>query len=110
LGYPPFSRLIQILITGRDKDQTAESAKLLGDTCRALHARKERFRKDVEIMGPVAAPLFRVQKQFRWLLLLKGRRLSSLHGLVGDLMSSAEGKIPKRRVKVIVDVDPVDML
>jgi len=110
LDYPPFSRLIQILITGRDKDRTAQSAKLLGEICRSLHAKNESFRKDVDIMGPVAAPLSRLQKQFRWLLLLKGRRLSSLHALLGDLMSSAEGRIPRRGVKVIVDVDPVDML
>jgi primosomal protein N' (replication factor Y) len=110
LGYPPFSRLVRILVTGRDKEQTARSAKLLGEICRAVQAGKKTYRKDVDIMGPVAAPLSRLKRQFRWLLLLKGRRLSSLRGLTREVVNRAAGRIPKKDVKIIVDIDPVDML
>lgn len=110
LAYPPFSRLIQILITGRDREQTAQCAKRLGEIGRSLRFEHKRFRTDVELLGPVAAPLSRLQNQYRWQLMLKGRRPASLHGLTKQLMLSAEGKIPKKGIKVIVDVDPVDML
>ena len=67
-------------------------------------------RDNVERLGPVAAPLARLQKKYRWHMLLKGVKPGPLHGLSRAMMEKA-GRIPSRgRVKVIVDVDPIDML
>jgi len=110
LDYPPFSRLIQILVTGRDKELTAQWATLLGETCRTLQSRSKRLLRDIQRLGPVAAPLARLQKQYRWQLLLKGKAPASLHALTRSLMDSAEARLPKSGIKVVVDVDPVDML
>jgi primosomal protein N' (replication factor Y) len=110
LKYPPFSRLIHILITGKDKDQTALYAQNLGEICQALQSQNRTYRDNVERLGPVAAPLPRLQKQYRWHILLKGVKPEPLHGLSRALMEKA-GRISSRgRVKVIVDVDPIDML
>jgi primosomal protein N' (replication factor Y) len=110
LDYPPFSRLIQILVTGREKEQTEQWAMLLGETCRTLQSRSKRLLRDIQRLGPVAAPLARLQRQYRWQLLLKGKAPASLHALTRSLMDSAEARLPKSGIRVIVDVDPVDML
>lgn len=110
LKYPPFSRLIQILVTGRGKEQTAQFAQTLGEICRDLQSENRGYQKNVKLLGPVAAPLARLQKQYRWRLLLKGLKPSHLHSLTRALMERAERTMRKGRVKVIVDVDPVDML
>ena len=110
LRYPPFSRLIQILVTGKDKDQTARYAGRLGEICRQLQSANVTYQREVELLGPVAAPLARIKKQYRWQLLLKGLKAGPLHGLTKAIMNKVEREIRRAVVKVIVDVDPVDML
>jgi primosomal protein N' (replication factor Y) len=80
LWYPPYSRLVQILVAGKDKEKTAQ----------------------IKFLGPVAAPLARIKKQYRWQLLLKGQKTGSLHALTREIRQSD--------IRVVVDVDPVDML
>jgi primosomal protein N' (replication factor Y) len=110
LKYPPFSRLIQILVIGKDKEQTAHCAQALGEICRALQSENKTYREKVKLLGPVAAPLARLKKQYRWQLLLKGLKPGPLHSLTRTLMERAERTIRKAAAKVVVDVDPVDML
>ena len=110
LKYPPFSRLIHILVAGKDKQKTAQCAKSLGEICHTLQSQNRIYRDGVERLGPVASPLSRLQKQYRWHILLKGVKPGPLHSLSRALMEKA-GRISSRAgVKVIVDVDPVNML
>jgi primosomal protein N' (replication factor Y) len=110
LQYPPYCRLIQILVAGKDKGQTARYAQSLGDVCRALQSENKTYQKEIRLLGPVAAPLARIKKAYRWQLLLKGLRVEPLHALTKALRTRAEREIPKAAVKVVVDVDPMDML
>jgi primosomal protein N' (replication factor Y) len=110
LRYPPFSRLIHILVAGKDKEKTALCAQNLGEVCRTLASESRTYRENVKYLGPVAAPLARLQKQYRWHILLKGLKPGPLHGMARALMDRAERSISKAGVKVVVDVDPVDML
>jgi primosomal protein N' (replication factor Y) len=110
LKYPPFSRLIHILVAGKNKEQTALCARNLGEICHALQSQNRSYREGVERLGPVAAPLARLQKQYRWHILLKGVRSGPLHGLTRALMNKVGRTAQKAGVKVVVDVDPVDML
>lgn len=110
LKYPPFSRLIQILVIGKNKEQTVGYAQGLGKICRGLQSKNRTYREKVQLLGPVAAPLARLHKQYRWQLLLKGIMPGPLHNLTRDLMARAERTSRKSGVKVVVDVDPVDML
>jgi len=110
LQYPPYSRLVQIVVTGRDRDQTARYAQRLGEICRALQRKNKPYEKEVQLLGPVAAPLARLKKRYRWQLLLKGLKVGPLHGLSRALKARAERDMGKGGVNMIVDVDPVDMM
>jgi primosomal protein N' (replication factor Y) len=110
LDYPPFSRLVHILIAGKDKDKTAVYAQSLGGICQTLQSENRTYRDAVKRLGPVAAPLSRLQRQYRWHILLKGSKVRPLHSLVRLLMDRAAREIPKSGTKVVVDMDPVDML
>lgn len=110
LQYPPYRRLIQVLVAGKDRGQTARYAQRLGEICRALQSENKTYQKEIELLGPVAAPLARIKKAYRWQLLLKGLRVGPLHALTRALRARAEREIPKAAVKVVVDVDPMDML
>ena len=61
----------------------------------------------MEILGPVTAPLGKVRGRFRWQILLKGRERSELRRL---LFHFRGGFRHPSAVRLVVDVDPVEML
>jgi primosomal protein N' (replication factor Y) len=110
LKYPPFSRMIQLKISGRDKGQTAKHAHAIGDLCHRLQDRNEVFRKSVDILGPIEAALTRIAGNYRWQILLKGSGVKSLHQFTRSLMFENPARFHQRGVRVAVDVDPFSML
>jgi len=110
LQYPPFSRLIQVLVTGKDRTQTISCAERLGEICRSLQSEQATYQRNVKVLGPVAAPIARIKNRYRWQLLLKGLKAGPLHGLTRTAMNRISREIPGKSVKILVDVDPVDMM
>ena len=110
LKYPPFSRIIQLKIAGRDKPQTETLARSLGEACRRLGQQDEVLRKSVEVMGPIEAALARIAGKYRWQLLLKGQRAGTLHRFVWRVMTENPALFNRRGVTVAVDVDPFFMM
>jgi primosomal protein N' (replication factor Y) len=110
LQYPPYSRLIQVLVSGRDRHQAARHAKALGEACRQLQSENRTYQKEVQVLGPVPAPLSRIKKQYRWHLMLKGLKVGPLHGLCTALVARGDKDVAKAGIRVVVDVDPTDML
>ena len=60
---------------------------------------------EVELMGPVAAPIARVRNRFRYQLMICARRRRPLHAALSAL-EAAELAVP--RVRWSIDVDPLD--
>ncbi|MBR9981431.1 MAG: primosomal protein N' [Desulfatitalea sp.] len=109
LGYPPFTRMIQLRISGRDKDRVAEHARQLGEAGSVLLRDRQSY-GDLGILGPIEAPLARIADHFRWQMLVKGPRAGTLHRFVRDLLFGADTVAPKGDVSVAVDVDPVFLM
>ena len=106
LSYPPYSRIIQLKISGRDMHKTREHAQLLGNLCQKLQNQDNAFKAHVELLGPVEAPLFRIAREYRWQLLLKSKRTNYLHRFARRLLFENQKIFQNRMVKVAVDVDP----
>ena len=96
-GYPPYVVLINLIVTGQDQQAA-------GDTARALAAG---LAEDGEVLGPSPAPLPRIRGRFRWQILVKEREDMRARTRLRTLLTEID--LP-RAVKVIVDVDPVDLL
>ncbi|MBW2505691.1 MAG: primosomal protein N' [Deltaproteobacteria bacterium] len=105
LGYPPFSRLVNIKIEGKENTNVQDVATRL-----AVLAR--RFQKDSEpeILGPAQAPLTRIRDKYRWQLLLKGSKLGMLHTFLHNLEGEISALSKAGTVKIIIDVDPEYMM
>lgn len=99
LGYPPFSRMIQIRISGEDEARVQEAARLSAEKAKAASQGR------VRILGPVEAPISRMAGQFRHQVLLMGTDIPRLN-------ESAEAAVTPRinGVKILMDVDPYAML
>ncbi len=110
LSYPPFARMIQIIISGRNKDLVNRHARMLGDACQSLVRSHKSFRHRIEIMGPIEAPYARIAANYRWQILFKSRQSQLLHHFLHQLIGDNPHLSSVRNVKVAIDVDPVFMM
>jgi primosomal protein N' (replication factor Y) (superfamily II helicase) len=110
LNYPPFSRMIQIILSGRDKTEVHQHAQTLGAACKTLFRNHKKFRETIVMMGPLEAPYAKIASRYRWQILFKGSQTGLLHRYVRELMALNPSLMSSRHVKTIVDVDPVFMM
>jgi len=110
LKYPPFSRLVQLKISGPHKKQTADLAQKLGEVCRDLHDADPTFKASIEILGPIEAALARIAKRHRWQILFKGTGTGPLHRFIGLLMKKHPALFGHRHIQVAIDIDPFFMM
>jgi len=105
LGYPPFTRMIAVRISGKHQRQTASYAEALGSICREQLAANESSYGRLKVMGPIEAPLARIANRYRWQLLVSSPD-AGLHRFVQDFFSGRRPILSDRSIKVAVDVDP----
>jgi len=109
LNYPPFTRMIQLRISGKRADQTEHHARTLGDRIRSV-LRREPFRdRSIQVLGPIESPLAKLANRYRWQILLKGSRHQELHALAMTVLFDNAFR-QSRNVKIVADVDPVFMM
>lgn len=110
LNYPPYSRMILIKISGKDKLKTRDQAAYLGDLCRNLKTANPSLYGSIEIMGPIEASLAKIARRYRWQILLKGIRVKALHNFIAQLLSQYPRVFSNYSVRVVVDVDPITIM
>ena len=108
LVYPPYCRMTQLLISGRDPTRTAQVARDLGR--RAYATAKQADARRLRIIGPVEAAMHRMAGQYRWQILIRGPSATGLNRFVSQLLFGEGARYDQRDVKVIVDVDPLFMM
>jgi primosomal protein N' (replication factor Y) len=110
LKYPPFSRVIQLKISGKDSRQTRKHADLLGERCRSLKASDSASYQSVDLLGPIESSLTRIARRYRRQILLKGSNTRMLHQFINQIMTEQPSLFNHRQVKVAIDVDPFFMM
>src|SRR5580658_3478501 len=102
LHYPPFTALASILV----RDTKIENAIRWSRQLSAFLAPQES--RGVKVLGPAAAPLARLKREFRFQFILKAPKRAQLTRVVSDLLAFSEEKeIPQKAV--LVDVDPLSL-
>jgi len=93
LGYPPFSHLIRIVVSGPDADAPLRALTELRDGL-----------GDADLLGP--APLLRLRGRYRAQLVAKTDEPRRLAARAGRLLSAAAPAMRRAGLAVVVDVDP----
>jgi len=102
LYYPPFTALASVLV----RDRKIENAIRWSRALEGYFAPYER--RGVKVLGPAAAPLARLRREFRFQFVLKSPQRAALsQALSGCLDFCASKEIPE--TAVIVDVDPASL-
>ena len=103
-GYPPFTFLAALSLSGTSEKAVEERADL---AARLLGQLKKELSLRIEILGPAPAPLYRLRGRFRRQILLKAATRNDLRRLVSAWQARRE---TSAAVREIMDIDPVDMM
>jgi primosomal protein N' (replication factor Y) len=104
-GYPPFTRLVTLLFTGKQEEQVESAAESCADAIRADASACE-----VSLLGPAPQMLARLKGRWRWHLLLKGDRGAAVRKIADKGLAWAESRGRPAAIRVQADVDPVELL
>jgi primosomal protein N' (replication factor Y) (superfamily II helicase) len=104
LGYPPIGRIIKIEIKSAREPLAREAARTAQNCIRSLLRGK-----DGVLLGPAPAPISRVRGQYRFHLLLLSQQRDTIRFLAIEGRNAVEEKYG-RKCRVIVDVDPVNLM
>jgi primosomal protein N' (replication factor Y) len=100
LTFPPFGRLVRLLLRGRDKDRVSRTAEALGAALRAALAATG---ANVQLLGPTDPPHLRLAGQFRQHALLKGADVIEVHKALAHFRRRWQ---PVSGTHLVIDVDP----
>jgi primosomal protein N' (replication factor Y) len=100
MHYPPYSALANVLVRSDKLDAALEWSGVLGKWF-------EKTRHEgTRVLGPAAAPIVRLKRDYRYHFVLKSSSREKLNALLRSMLAYAsQQKIP--RTQVIVDVDAV---
>lgn len=99
LGYPPATRLANVVVSGTHADAVAEAAARVAGRLQGA---------PLEILGPAPCPLERLRGRWRHHLLLKARSAAALERALWDLARSQDALVGSNRLEL--DRDPVSLL
>lgn len=107
LLYPPFTNAATILLQCVTEDSLVNAANALAAELK-LHG-EEKY-PDVEIRGPVPAPLSKIRGKHRWHMLLRSRNPAHIRELIQLSIETAPAYVTGGNVEIIVDIDPMSVL
>jgi len=110
LNYPPFSFLANLRLLGNNKIKTEKIAQHIRNTLDKILETQYDYKKDIDILGPVEAPVAKIKGKYRHQILIKSKRpgylnllLKEVDGITGKILSSTG-------VSLIIDIDPYQMM
>ena len=101
LNYPPFGRLVRVLISGKDPSDVRTASFRLTRELAKIDRNGENYR----ILGPSSCPLSKLRGEYRWHILLKTERPKLSVAILKKIISKSGKKI---KYKIIVD--PIKLL
>lgn len=101
LAFPPFGRITNVVVSGRDAVLVRQSAEQAATAVRCV------LPDGWELVGPAPAPIARIKGSWRWHFLVKAPPDATFASV---LREGLKGVDPPEGVTRIIDVDPVGML
>ena len=107
LKYPPFCDIIAIALTGNNEKNLVTFSKNIHMYLRN-RVIKEKF--GVLLYSPVQCPIYKIKDKYRMRILIKCLYDDRMHKLLNDMLEKFEKESKKFGSKVIIQVNPNNML
>jgi primosomal protein N' (replication factor Y) len=112
-GYPPYQRLVRLIVRSLDQEAAAQFAERLAGAFRPALANEARRATtpsapaNVRLLGPAEAPVFRLNGYYRFHFQLQSPSAAQLHRVLREALAVVR---PPSGVEFQIDVDPFNML
>ena len=107
-GYPPFTRLALLRLSGpREEIVAREAGRLAAALQKTIHEDRE-LKARVRVLGPAPAGLTKLKGRFRWQLLLKSYGRGPLNQTLSRLPHLFTPS-PKSHLDLTLDIDPLSL-
>ena len=94
---PPFSRLISLIVSSNSSQDSFKAAQEI--------KKKLSIISQLEVLGPVDSPIFRIKKKYRTRLLLRSKNTNLIQKNLGKVLQNLT---ISKKIKLTVDVDPIN--
>ena len=93
---PPYERFISIILSGKNEKKIETFSNNL----------KKKLDKNLSarILGPVVAPIFKINKYFRYRILIRSKKSEKIQKTLSEILNSFKNQ---KEIKLAVDVDPI---
>ncbi|OGQ34000.1 MAG: primosomal protein N' [Deltaproteobacteria bacterium RIFCSPHIGHO2_12_FULL_43_9] len=105
LGFPPFGRLVALKTISKNEADAESSLQTIRNALL-----KNKNLKDIELLGPSPASIYRVADRFRWQMILRSDSPSKLNNVVHNIMGPGTNKFALPGVTIQLDVDPYGLM
>ena len=110
LGYPPFSYMACLRLQGNRKQKTAEMTERLGRGMNRIIRGWPKRGKEIQVLGPVEAPLSKLRGKYRWQIFVKSKGTVLRHYFLNEVERLSTRMLKGTGVQLVIDVDPYQML
>lgn len=110
LQYPPFTKLVKIMVTAQDESSTRTAANQLAILSRKTAQEFRLQNKSVAVLGPTPAPLLKLKRRYRWQLFAKAWTNHDLQEFIRVVLAAGRSSKELRQVQLSVDRDPITTL
>lgn len=103
--YPPFTHLMNIIISGNDKNEVIRISANIYNVCQNI-INKTRNKSYNKILGPASAPISKINNRYRWQIIIK----SEDRNILLDIARNVEGLKRSKDIKILIDIDPSSIM
>ena len=94
---PPYERFISLILTSKNEKKLEKDAFYFKNFLEG--------KINAKVLGPVSAPIFKLNKKFRVRLLIRGSKSLELQNILSKLITKYKFS---KGIKLTVDVDPIN--
>jgi len=94
---PPYSRLIALIISANSSQDSFRAAQEIKKKLSTI--------SQLDVLGPVDSPIFKIKKKYRTRLLLRSKNSNLIQKNVGRILNNLT---ISKKIKLTVDVDPIN--
>lgn len=105
LGYPPFGRLVHVLVSAEEEKAAADGVQALADAVARAGIPKAGA---CDLLGPSPSPLAKLRGRYRYQLLVKGSDAARVRA-AAEFLCEAGARLPEG-ITAAVDANPTNML
>ena len=98
MDYPPYTKLVRILVSGENMNKTREYIEKLAGTFKGILNKEE-------ILGPGEAPISKIKNRYRYHFIIKTKD-NFLHNYLKENYNKFKNEGQKEGMRVLFDVDP----